>query len=89
MRLRLLVLAFAALMIAVPACGGGNSNYRVPVENPLTPFEKKDRAELTGEEPAGQGDADDDFTPAVDPDDGADGGDAEKPAPAAGSPAAK
>jgi len=51
-----------ALLTAAAACGGGTSNYHVPVDSPLMPFQAPDKDELLGN----QGGSLDDLTQPID-----------------------
>ena len=89
MRLRSILLsATAALYLA--ACGGSQSNYQIPVDSPLKPFEKPEEADLTGEDDSASLTDPVDDEPIEDPmadfddDDDTDGGDDAKKAPDAG-----
>ena len=70
MRLRLIPSFLGAALLAVAACGGGSSNYVLPVDSPIKPFKAPSDDELTGQkvDPLATPTDDDDFEPVMPPD---------------------
>ncbi len=86
MRLRLISSFLGAALLAVAACGGGSSNYVLPVDSPIKPFKAPTEDELTQpkiDPLAAPSDDDDDVEPVMPPDmkenPSEEGGDAAKP----------